>query len=157
MHVKECSACKVAVRHLLITGELREEVDRHPCPSSETIHAYHRRALSNSERDKVKRHLEECERCQDHLEFLESPDSTASAPSLAAAIEELGLGFAQRVLRELSPKSESQLALLWEKIVGLVLERLDNGLGLQAFKNGPALVEAMPLRQVTILKSGSLQ
>ncbi len=78
-HLARCAHCRAnAARLDAQSRRLRDRLFRATCPPSETLTAFHDRALAGDAHAAVARHVAECPRCRDELvaldRFLRQPD-----------------------------------------------------------------------------------
>ena len=134
-HIKSCNGCKKEVQQMLKLCEaLGQVVSEDLCPSIEILEGYARNPLVVKDADKIKEHIEFCERCQSYVRLFQ-----ASPAELAQWEVEEQLEFqkyeAQRIAHEhevakstqgkLLPAKSEFFTKVWESVLTLMKEKLD--------------------------------
>lgn len=151
-HVRSCDKCKTEFREILsLYDALSEAVAEVSCPSRDTLKRYAQKALSTEEMDKIKEHIEFCNRCESYLWLFKASEAELADWEANEKLsyqkfraKNLGYDAAKESLKKLLPSKTKLFDRIWGSVLNLVLDLKDKATDQwPAFKSPGQLVGAL--------------
>lgn len=129
-HIRLCDKCKTEFREILsLYNALSKAVAKDVCPSIDALKNYAQKALPTEEMDKVKEHIEFCNRCESYLWLFRASEAELAEWQANEKLSyqkfrarSLGYDAAKESLKKLLPGKVELFDRIWESVLNLVVD-----------------------------------